>query len=71
MALCGFSGDLHDVILGDYDLFVDEGTEQKMLVDGIFLRNIFQVSKDMTNDIALIKLRYGYAIKLQFITVQF
>lgn len=53
----GYRGDLHNIVLGDYDLYSDEGSEQEMLVDAIFLRDKFKWSADMVDDIALIKLR--------------
>lgn len=52
-----YRGDLHNIVLGDYDLYSDEGYEQEMLVDAIFLRNKFKLTEEMVGDIALIKLR--------------
>ncbi|XP_039254872.2 MAM and LDL-receptor class A domain-containing protein 1-like [Styela clava] len=57
-AHCPHLGDVHNIVIGDFDLYTDEGTEQEIIVDAIFLHEKYKFSEDLVGDIALIKLRY-------------
>ncbi|CAK8696661.1 unnamed protein product [Clavelina lepadiformis] len=57
-AHCPQLGDVHIVVLGDHDLYEDEGTEQEMKVEAVYAHKDYKFSKDLVADIALVKLRY-------------
>ena len=52
-----FRGDIHSVVLGDHNLYTDEGTEQEMKVEAVYVHHTYRFSEDLEGDIALIKLK--------------
>lgn len=53
---CCRGGD-QTIVLGDHDLFENEGTEQELKVEAVYVNQIYQFSDDLVGDIALVKLR--------------
>ena len=44
-------------MLGDHNLYTDEGTEQEMKVEAVYVHHTYSFSEDLEGDIALIKLK--------------
>lgn len=55
--LTGFAKGSYTIVAGDYNIDVEEGTEQEANIEEFYIHENFRKETKMNNDIALIKLK--------------